>query len=49
MNLYWIAGLAVYVAAEKFLPNARWFVPLTGVGLIAVGLYTILMSMLATG
>ena len=48
MNLYWIAGLAIYVAAEKLLPNARWFVPLTGIGLIAAGLYSILMPMLAT-
>jgi predicted metal-binding membrane protein len=48
MNLYWIAGLAIYVAAEKFLPNARWVVPLTGGGLIAVGLYLVLESALAS-
>jgi predicted metal-binding membrane protein len=48
MNLYWIAGLAIYVAAEKFLPNARWVVPLTGGGLIAVGLYLVLDSALVS-
>ncbi len=39
MNLYWIIGIALYVAAEKLLPNARWLVPFTGIALIAVGLW----------
>lgn len=39
MNLYWIVGIALYVAAEKLLPNARWLVPFTGIALIAVGVW----------
>lgn len=38
MNLYWIAGLALYVLAEKLAPNARLFSRVTGVALIAAGL-----------
>lgn len=37
MNLYWIAGIAAYVAAEKLLPRAMWLAPVTGGALIAAG------------
>lgn len=38
MNLYWIAGLAVYVLIEKLAPPVRWVKWLTGAALIAWGL-----------
>lgn len=37
MNLYWIAGLAIYVLAEKTIPNGRLFSRLTGGVLIVSG------------
>ncbi|WP_170466467.1 DUF2182 domain-containing protein [Ruegeria arenilitoris] len=46
MNLYWIAGLAIYVALEKLLPNARWLPVATGLALIAVGLWVVLDAVL---
>ncbi len=42
MNLYWIVGLAVYVLAEKLLPNPRLFARSTGAVLIVWGLWCIL-------
>ncbi|MFW8593560.1 DUF2182 domain-containing protein [Cribrihabitans neustonicus] len=44
MNLYWIAGLALYVLAEKHLPNGEVLARIAGAGLIAAGAW-----MLATG
>ena len=41
MNLYWIVGLAVYVLAEKIVPNPRLFARLAGAVLIAVGAWCI--------
>lgn len=41
MNLYWIVGIAAYVALEKLLPRARWLVPMTGLALITAGLWFI--------
>ncbi|MFY0309612.1 DUF2182 domain-containing protein [Leisingera sp. D0M16] len=41
MNLYWIAGIALYVLAEKLLARARLFVPATGVLLMIAGVYLI--------
>ncbi|NOD98287.1 DUF2182 domain-containing protein [Ruegeria sp. HKCCD6228] len=41
MNLYWIVGIAAYVALEKLLPGARWLVPVTGSALIGAGLWFI--------
>jgi predicted metal-binding membrane protein len=38
MNLYWIAGLAVYVLAEKLVPRGEWVGRITGVLLFAWGL-----------
>ncbi len=46
MNLYWIAGIALYVAAEKLLPRARWLPVLTGIVLIAAGLWLVLGTVL---
>ena len=37
MNLYWIAGLAVYVLIEKLAPKAEWFSRIAGIGLIVWG------------
>ena len=37
MNLYWIAGLAIYVLAEKLLPAGTWLGRATGAGLITWG------------
>ena len=47
MNLYWIAGLAVYVALEKLLPRARWLPVLTGFVLIVAGLWLVASTLLA--
>ncbi|WP_282151691.1 DUF2182 domain-containing protein [Ruegeria atlantica] len=47
MNLYWIAGIAVYVALEKLLPGARWLPTLTGLGLIAVGFWIVLDALMS--
>ncbi|MCV2888172.1 DUF2182 domain-containing protein [Ruegeria aquimaris] len=37
MNLYWIIGIALYVAAEKLLPDKRWLAPALGAVLIIAG------------
>ncbi|WP_417531270.1 DUF2182 domain-containing protein [Marinobacter lipolyticus] len=37
MNLYWIAGLAVYVLIEKTIPTGNWLDYGLGVVLVAVG------------
>lgn len=37
MDLYWIAGLALFVFVEKVLSSGVRFGQATGVGLIAVG------------
>lgn len=39
MNLYWIAGIAIYVALEKIAPKGRWLPFVTGVVLVGFGLY----------
>ncbi len=41
MNLYWIAGLAAYVLAEKLLPHGQRTVRVTGVALIGAGLWVL--------
>ena len=45
MNVYWIAGLAVYVLIEKTVKAGRWIGKLTGVALIGCG--TVLLIGLA--
>ena len=37
MNLYWIAGLAVFVLLEKTIPVGHWLGNITGIGLIGWG------------
>lgn len=39
MNLYWIAGLALYVLAEKLVPGGRYVTTLAGTGLAGAGAY----------
>lgn len=34
MNLYWIAGLALFVLLEKIIPPGHWLASLSGVGLL---------------
>lgn len=41
MNLYWIAGIALYVLAEKRLAHVRLFVPAAGILLMLAGVYLI--------
>ena len=38
MNLLWIAGLTLLVAAEKLLPGGAWIARLAGVALLASGI-----------
>ena len=37
MNLYWIAGLALFVLLEKTIPPGHWLASLSGLGLLAWG------------
>jgi len=37
MNLWWIAGLALFVALEKISGSRRWFPMISGAGLIGAG------------
>jgi len=39
MNLFWIVGIAIYVAAEKLLLTGRIFARSTGIGLIFFGVF----------
>ena len=41
MNLLWIVGLTLIVAAEKLLPRGEWFGRATGVALVAWGMVKI--------
>lgn len=41
MNFLWIAGLAIFVLAEKLLPFGRWTARAAGVLLLAAGLWLI--------
>ncbi|NOD74638.1 MULTISPECIES: DUF2182 domain-containing protein [unclassified Ruegeria] len=49
MNLYWIVGIAAYVALEKLLPTARWLVPVSGLALIGAGVWLIAAPFLTGG
>jgi predicted metal-binding membrane protein len=44
MNLVWIAGLAILVLIEKLAPFGARLAPLTGMTLMAAGLYAILAT-----
>ena len=37
MNLYWIAGLALFVLVEKMFAKGVWFSRLAGAGLFITG------------
>lgn len=37
MNLVWIAGLTLLVAAEKLLPGGFWLARIAGIAMIAWG------------
>ncbi len=45
MNLYWIAGLALFVLLEKTIPAGHWLGRVTGGGLIAWGCYMIALTL----
>ena len=45
MNLYWIAGLALFVLLEKTTPAGHWLGRVTGGGLIAWGSYMIALAL----
>ena len=38
MNLYWIIGIALYVAIEKLLPQISWLDKASGISLIGAGI-----------
>ena len=38
MNLYWIAGLAIYVLLEKTIAHGHWLGRIAGMVLVAWGL-----------
>ncbi len=46
MNLYWIAGLAIYVALEKLTPWGRTFSRIAGAAMAAAGLWMLALSYL---
>jgi predicted metal-binding membrane protein len=37
MNLYWIIGLALFIAMEKVMPRGYWISRIAGVALITWG------------
>lgn len=39
MNIYWIAGLALYVLAEKLLPFGQHIATVSGIALLIIGLW----------
>ena len=45
MNLYWVAGLALFVLLEKTIPAGHWLGRATGGGLIAWGCYMIALAL----
>ena len=46
MNLYWVAGLAIYVFIEKIIPAGHWLSYFVGVVLIAAGSILVVETML---
>jgi predicted metal-binding membrane protein len=41
MNLFWIAGIGIYVLLEKLLPRGRWLSHAAGIGMFAVGIWLV--------
>ncbi len=39
MNVLWIAGLMIFVLAEKSVPGGRWVSRTAGIAAIAAGVY----------
>jgi len=44
MNLYWIAGLAIFVLLEKTIPLGHWFGRVTGLALVAWGAVLVMQA-----
>ena len=44
MNVYWIAGLAIYVLIEKVAPTGIWIARITGVVLLVWGCWLLIIS-----
>ena len=44
MNIYWIAGLAIYVLIEKVAPAGLWIGRITGVVLLVWGGWLLALS-----
>ena len=45
MNLYWIAGLALFVLLEKTIPAGHWLGRVTGGGLLGWGCYMMVLAL----
>ena len=45
MNIFWIAGLAIYVLIEKVAPNGLWIGRIAGVVLLVWGSWLLISSM----
>jgi len=41
MNLYWIAGIALFVLIEKTFPAGHWIANLSGIGLLGTGVFVL--------
>jgi predicted metal-binding membrane protein len=44
MNIFWIAGLAIYVLIEKVAPNGLWIGRIAGVVLLVWGCWLLMFS-----
>jgi predicted metal-binding membrane protein len=44
MNIFWIAGLAIYVLIEKVAPNGFWIGRIAGVVLLVWGCWLLTFS-----
>jgi predicted metal-binding membrane protein len=47
MNLLWVAGLAVFVFAEKLLPRGVWIGRAGGVAMLALGAWLLTRGLIA--
>ena len=44
MNLLWVAGLAVFVFAEKLLPGGIWIGRVGGVAMVGLGAWLLIQN-----
>jgi predicted metal-binding membrane protein len=44
MNLYWIAGIAIFVLLEKVIPQGHWLSKISGVALVAWGFLLLMQA-----